>query len=91
MGLSRDGEPDLRYRSWIGGEPVNEDELKTLVREFRASVASDLADQHRRMDAFADELRDRIRTAEVAIVNEIRDLANRLDRRMERIEAQLDR
>jgi hypothetical protein len=68
---------------------MSDEELKTLVREFRASVVADLEAQHRRMDDFADEMRNRIATAETAILNEIRDLGKRIDRRLERIESQL--
>jgi hypothetical protein len=83
---------------------MTEDDLRTIVREFRASVSADLAEQHRRMDAFADEMRDHVRlvgdriellsqrvgTSEVGIINEIRAVANRFDARMERIEHRLD-
>ena len=66
-----------------------DDDLKTMVREFRASVAADLEAQHRRIDDLSDEIRRRIGTAETAIVNEIRDLGGRLDRRLERLEIRI--
>ncbi len=66
-----------------------EDDLKTMVREFRASVAADLEAQHRRIDDLSDEVRRRIGTAETAILNEIRDLSGRLDRRLERVEVRM--
>ena len=66
-----------------------DDDLKTMVREFRASVAADLEAQHRRIDDLSDEIRRRIGTAETAIVNEIRDLGGRLDRRLERVEIRI--
>jgi len=68
---------------------VPDDDLKTMVREFRASVAADLEAQHRRIDDLSDEIRRRIGTAETAIVNEIRDLGGRLDRRLERVEIRI--
>jgi archaellum component FlaC len=81
-----------------------EDDLRTIVREFRASVSDDIEAQRRRMDDFADEVRrrfaeqdvrigaleNRIATAETAILNEIRDLSNRMDRRFERVENRLN-
>jgi hypothetical protein len=66
-----------------------DDDLKQMIREFKASVAADLADQHRRLDEFSDEVRTRIGTAETAIVNEIRSLASRFDLRLGRIESRL--
>lgn len=66
-----------------------DDDLKAMFREFKASVSADLADQHRRMDEYFDEVRSRIGTAEAAIVNEIRSLANRFDLRLGRIESRL--
>jgi hypothetical protein len=64
----------------IPGEiAMPDDDLKTMVREFRARVAADLEAQHRRIDDLSDEIRRRIGTAETAIVNEIRDLGGRLD------------
>ena len=65
-------------------------ELKPLIREFRASVATDLEAQHRRIDDLNDEVRKRIGTAETAILNEIRDLSGRLDRRLERVESRME-
>ena len=66
-----------------------DDDLETMVRKFRASVAADLEAQHRRIDDLSDEIRRRIGTAETAIVNEIRDLGGRLDRRLERVEIRI--
>lgn len=84
-----------------------DDDLRTLLRDFRASVATDLEATHRRMDSFTDEARrrandtnerirgleekidrvdERLRIAEIAIVNEIRALAERFDRRLARLE-----
>ncbi len=65
------------------------DDLATVVRDFRASVAADLEAQHRRIDELSDEVRRRIGTAETAILNEIRDLSGRLDRRLERVETRM--
>jgi hypothetical protein len=62
---------------------------RQMFREFKASVSADLADQHRRLDEYFDEVRSRIGTAESAIVNEIRSLANRFDLRLGRIESRL--
>ena len=66
-----------------------DDDLKTMVREFRASVAADLEAQHRRIDELSDEVRRRIGIAEIAILNEIRDMSGRLDRRLERVEIRI--
>jgi hypothetical protein len=33
---------------------IPDDDLKTMVREFRASVAADLEAQHRRIDELSD-------------------------------------
>jgi hypothetical protein len=63
--------------------------IKTIVREFRASVSEDLAAAHRHIDEFSDEVRGRITTAETAILNELRDLSGRLDRRLERLEVRM--
>ena len=73
------------------GNLVNmaDDELKTLVREFRTSVSADLDAQHRRLDDFSDEVRQRFSTVETAIVNEIRDMSGRIDRRLERVESRI--
>ncbi len=68
---------------------VADEELKTMVREFRSSVAADLEAVHRRIDGFSNEIRGRISTAETAILNEIRDLSGRLDRRFERLEVRV--
>jgi hypothetical protein len=79
------------------------DDLKTLIRECRTSVTADLSDVHRRINEFETEVRERIgavderlegfdlrlRTAEMAILNEIRSLADRFDRRLERVELEL--
>jgi hypothetical protein len=67
-----------------------DEDLRTMVREFRARVAADLEAQHRRLDDFRYEMRRRLATMETAIVNEIRDLAGRMDRRIERVEIRLD-
>jgi hypothetical protein len=67
-----------------------DDDLRTMGREFRESVATDLEPQHKRLDDLSDEVRRRIATAEAAIVNEIRDLSGRLDRRLERVEQRMD-
>lgn len=69
---------------------MTDDDLRQVIRDFRASVSSDLGDQHRRLDEFGDELRRRITTAETTVVNEIRALSDRLDRRLARIESRLN-
>lgn len=66
-----------------------DDDLTQMFQDFRTSVSADLANQHRRLDEFSDEFRTRIRTAETAIVNEIRSLAGRFDLRLGRIESRL--
>jgi hypothetical protein len=85
---------------YCGG--VTEDDLRTMLREFRTSVAADLDAQHRRIAQFVEESRrrftqldervaqldERIRIAETAILNEIRAMSDRIDRRIERLEGQ---
>jgi len=66
-----------------------DEELETLVREFRTSVSADLEAQHKRLDDFSDEVRQRFGTIETAIVNEIRDMSGRIDRRLERVESRI--
>lgn len=68
---------------------MSEDDLRTMLREFRASVAADLEAADRRMRDFVDEMRERIGTAETAILNEIRAMDRRVDRRLERVEERL--
>ena len=68
---------------------VTDDDIRRIVREFRASVSVDLDAQHRRLDEFGDEMRRRITTAETTIVNELRSLGERLDTRLGRIESRL--
>jgi hypothetical protein len=68
---------------------VADQDLQTMVREFRTSVSADLEAAHRRIDEFSTEIRHRITTAETAILNEIRDLDGRLDRRLERLEVRM--
>lgn len=79
------------------------EDLKTLIREFRTSVTADLSNVHRRIDELAEVidvrsemseermqgLDRRLRAAETAILNEIRALADRFDRRLERVELEL--
>lgn len=83
---------------------MTDDDLRTLVREFRTSVSDDLAEQHRRFDAFSDENRQhlaevydrisglerRLAIAETSIMNEIRALSNRFDLRLGRMENRLN-
>ena len=66
------------------------DDMRDVVREFRASVSADLDAQHRRLDEFGSEMRSRITTTETTIVNELRALSERIDRRLDRIERRLD-
>lgn len=64
---------------------VTDDDLRTMLREFRTSVTADLDAQHRRLDVFSDEVRARIGTAETSILNEIRSVARRIDSLSERL------
>jgi hypothetical protein len=68
---------------------VADEDVKTIVREFRTSVSADLAAAHRNREDFKDEMRKRLATAETAILNEIRDMGTRLDLRLERVEVRL--
>lgn len=74
------------------------DDLRTMVREFRASVSADLAATHervtelgRQMAELSDEVRTRITTSETAILNSIRNLRRDLDHRVGRLEERVDR
>jgi hypothetical protein len=69
---------------------VTDDDLRQVIRDFRTSVSTDLTDQHRRLDEMGNEFRQRITTAEMTVINEIRSLADRLDRRLGRIETRLN-
>lgn len=60
-----------------------DDEIKTVLREFRASVAADLTATHERMDHLEDEVRQRLRTMETAILNAIRDSSRETSRRFD--------
>lgn len=64
--------------------------MRTVVREFKASVSADLEAMNKRITDLSDEVRRRISTAEVAIVNEIRSLSERFDHRIERVETRVD-
>ena len=66
-----------------------DDDINQVIREFKASVSADMADQQRHLDEVSDEVRSRIGTAETAIVNEIRSLSSRFDLRLGRIESRL--
>lgn len=63
-----------------------EDDLRTMVREFRASVSGDLSVTHRQMRDLANEVRQRLTTAETALLNALRDHALETDRRFTRLE-----
>lgn len=77
-----------------------DDDLRTMIRDFRAAVSATLDDHGRRLDQLegrmdglegrvaelTDEVRDRTRTMEVSILNAIRDLARGVDRRLSRLE-----
>lgn len=63
-----------------------DEDLRTLVREFRTSVSDDLSATHRQMAELSDEVRARITTAETAILNAVRDMGRDIDRRLTRIE-----
>jgi hypothetical protein len=76
-------------RRYSRGVLVADEDVKTIVREFRTSVSADLAAAHRKIEDFKDEMRKRIATAETAILNEIRDMGVRLDLRLERVEVRL--
>ena len=83
---------------------MSEDELRTVIREFKASVSAqfdtmseDIAAIYRRMDEFAEEVRDRLRqtddhlrTVEASFFNSLRDLSQTVDRRFGRVDGRLD-
>ena len=66
-----------------------DDDVRTLVREFRTSVSDDLSATHRQMAELSDEVRARITTAETAILNAVRDLGRDIDRRLAQVEKRL--
>lgn len=65
---------------------MDEADLKNLVRAFRASVTEDQAAIHRQMTDLATEVRQRIATFETAVLNGLRDLSQRTDRRFTLVE-----
>lgn len=62
-----------------------DEDVKTIVREFRTSVSADLNALHRNIEELKDETRQRFTTMETAILNEIRDLGGRLERVASRV------
>jgi hypothetical protein len=68
---------------------MSDEDLRTLVREFRTSVSDDLSATHRQMAELSDEVRARITTAETAILNAVRDTGRDIDRRLTQIEKRL--
>lgn len=71
------------------GTAMADDDLRTLVREFRTSVSDDLSATHRQMAELSDEVRARITTAETAILNAVRDMGRDIDRRLAQVEKRL--
>lgn len=69
---------------------VAADDIKTLLREFKASVSADLTATHQRMDHLEDEVRQRLRTMETAILNAIRDTSRETSRRFEDVDRRFD-
>jgi septal ring factor EnvC (AmiA/AmiB activator) len=67
-------------------EPVDEADLRTLVRAFRTSVSEEQAAIHRQMSDLATEVRQRLTTVETAMLNGLRDLSQRSDRRFTELE-----
>lgn len=66
-----------------------DDDLRTLVLEFRASVSADLTTAHRRIDELGNEMRKRLATTELAMMNALRDHSKETDRRLGHIDAEL--
>lgn len=65
---------------------MDEDDLRTLVREFKASVVIELADTNRRIAEQGVELRQRITMVENGLHNAIRDAARDTDMRIGHLE-----
>ncbi len=68
------------------GHVMADDDLRTLVREFRTSLSDDLSATHRQMTELSDEVRAQITMAETAILNAVRDLGRDIDRRLTHLE-----
>lgn len=66
-----------------------DEDLRTIVRDFRTSVSDDLTAAHRQMSELADEVRTRLTTTETAILNAVGDLGRDLDRRLLQVERRL--
>lgn len=76
---------------------MTDDDLRALLRDFKASVAADIERVHRRLDGLGERigslddrlggLYDRVASAEVAVLNELRSQA----RRTEAVVVRLDR
>jgi chromosome segregation ATPase len=72
---------------------MTDDDLRTAVREFKASVSADIERLERRMDRLTHELRERITTVETAFLNTLGELTHRVDRteqRVVRLEGRMD-
>ena len=69
---------------------MSEEELRTVIREFRASVSAEIEAVHRRLNDLADEVRERIRTVETSFFNALRDLTRLVERRAERSDRRFD-
>ena len=67
-----------------------EQDLRAVVREFKASVSAELVGMFRRLEHMSDDVRGRFRTLETAVMNELRDLSRRADQRADRIEGRLE-
>ena len=65
---------------------MTEQDLRTIVREFRASVSDELHVQQRRMTEFQKEVRERITMTETAILNTVSDMGREMDRRFTSLE-----
>lgn len=68
---------------------MTDDDIRQMVREFRASVATDVDAQNRRLTEFGNEMRARHTTTETTLLNELRALGERLDGRLGRMESRL--
>ena len=80
------GSLDERWPYSRGVDKVTEQDLRTIVREFRASVSDELHVQQRRMTEFQKEVRERITMTETAILNTVSDMGREMDRRFTSLE-----
>lgn len=70
------------------GDGVTEDDLRTMLREFRSSVAEDLDAQNRRIATFTEEMRRRFTQIEERVASLERTVST-LDERLGQVDERI--